>query len=430
MSTQGGSNNMPVEVAVAISSTFHCSICMELMYKPCVNTCGHSFCFWCMHRAMNAFDTSHACPLCRAPFRHLPAVCAPLHSFLARTFPDEMKGREEETKKLEVEEYHADSPAVVVPSMDCSFDVREAFECRDCHSLAVPPTVLTCGHVVCSGGPSSTSSSENKAILSRRKKHCPVPGCVGKMAAEAAARGGGPASAKCCALIDEILRDHISEREYREAAAASSRLCGGLRSEDVASPHGSETTADANIAAAAVGGEASISSSFGPNESVILAGLTSASGSRLNGMRAVVGSFSRTTDRYNVKIDYGSDATPKEYQVKPKNLLRCVHYGVGCDGCGVYPIAGRRYKCLDCAEDIGFDLCGECCDDDVHKRVSVGDGNAAAGRFNQQHRPNHSMEEIEQYEDSRSLQCFQARNPELSMHQIMAMLGAQSSDEG
>jgi len=342
-----------------------------------------------------------------------------------------MKGREEETKKLEEEEYHADSPAVVVPSMDCSFDVREAFECRGCHALAVPPTVLTCGHIVCSGGSSSSiSSSENKAMSSRREKNCPVPGCVGKMAAEGAAGGGGPASAKYCALIDEILRDHVSEREYREAAAASSRLCSGLRPEDVVPPSASETTAVAKASSAAVGGEASISSSFSSNERVILAGLTNAIGSRLNGMRAVVGSFCTNTDRYNVKVDYGSDATPKEYQVKPKNLLRCVHYGVGCDGCGVYPIAGRRYKCLDCAEDIGFDLCGECYDDGVHKRASVGDGNVATGRFNQQHRPDHSMEEMKQDEDCRSLQCFQARNPELSMPQIMAMLGAQSSDEG
>ncbi|KAF4667129.1 hypothetical protein FOL47_003731 [Perkinsus chesapeaki] len=33
-------------------------------------------------------------------------------------------------------------------------------------------------------------------------------------------------------------------------------------------------------------------------------------------------------------------------------------HNVGCDGCGVYPIVGPRFKCQDCGYD--FDLCGEC----------------------------------------------------------------------
>ncbi|KAJ8467794.1 hypothetical protein OPV22_030346 [Ensete ventricosum] len=37
-----------------------------------------------------------------------------------------------------------------------------------------------------------------------------------------------------------------------------------------------------------------------------------------------------------------------------------VHVGVGCDSCGIYPIIGKRYKCKDCKEAIGFDLCEAC----------------------------------------------------------------------
>lgn len=33
-----------------------------------------------------------------------------------------------------------------------------------------------------------------------------------------------------------------------------------------------------------------------------------------------------------------------------------VHFGVGCDLCGMYPIRGGRFKCIDCYEAIGFDL--------------------------------------------------------------------------
>uniref|UniRef100_R7WF72 Uncharacterized protein n=1 Tax=Aegilops tauschii TaxID=37682 RepID=R7WF72_AEGTA len=62
--------------------------------------------------------------------------------------------------------------------------------------------------------------------------------------------------------------------------------------------------------------------------------------------------------------------------------LSNVHIGVGCDSCGVYPIRGKRYKCKDCTEAIGFDLCGECYDST----------SKLPGRFNQQHTPDHRME--------------------------------------
>ena len=47
-----------------------------------------------------------------------------------------------------------------------------------------------------------------------------------------------------------------------------------------------------------------------------------------------------------------------------------------------YPIRGERYKCKDCTEVIGFDLCGEC----YNTRSKL------PGRFNQQHTSDHRME--------------------------------------
>ncbi|KAK1308330.1 E3 ubiquitin-protein ligase PRT1 [Acorus calamus] len=55
------------------------------------------------------------------------------------------------------------------------------------------------------------------------------------------------------------------------------------------------------------------------------------------------------------------------------------HIGVGCDSCGVFPMMGKRYKCKDCMESIGFDLCGDC----YESRSKL------PGRFNQQHTPDH-----------------------------------------
>ncbi|KAJ0053318.1 hypothetical protein Pint_01563 [Pistacia integerrima] len=52
-----------------------------------------------------------------------------------------------------------------------------------------------------------------------------------------------------------------------------------------------------------------------------------------------------------------------------------VHVKFGCDSCGMFPIIGERYKCIDCVEAVGFDLCGHC----YHTRSII------PGRFNQQH---------------------------------------------
>ncbi|KAJ6414634.1 hypothetical protein OIU84_003602 [Salix udensis] len=59
-----------------------------------------------------------------------------------------------------------------------------------------------------------------------------------------------------------------------------------------------------------------------------------------------------------------------------------VHIGVGCDSCGMIPIIGKRYKCKDCSEEIGFDVCESC-----HNNPSE-----VSGRFNQQHKPEHNFE--------------------------------------
>ncbi|XP_057534826.1 E3 ubiquitin-protein ligase PRT1 [Amaranthus tricolor] len=63
-----------------------------------------------------------------------------------------------------------------------------------------------------------------------------------------------------------------------------------------------------------------------------------------------------------------------------------VHVGVGCDCCGMYPIVGDRYRCQDCVEHIGFDLCGDC----------YNSRSKRPGRFNQQHTSDHRFQHIKQ----------------------------------
>ncbi|KAL1536186.1 E3 ubiquitin-protein ligase PRT1-like [Salvia divinorum] len=61
------------------------------------------------------------------------------------------------------------------------------------------------------------------------------------------------------------------------------------------------------------------------------------------------------------------------------------HPGVGCDYCGILPITGVRYKCKDCVEKIGFDLCESC------YKISA----KLPGRFNQQHTMDHKFDAIQ-----------------------------------
>merc|ERR1719373_1032851 len=50
------------------------------------------------------------------------------------------------------------------------------------------------------------------------------------------------------------------------------------------------------------------------------------------------------------------------------------HTAVTCDGCGVSPLVGPRFKCETCTD---YDLCGEC----FAKRASVHGGDAADHSF-------------------------------------------------
>ncbi len=40
-----------------------------------------------------------------------------------------------------------------------------------------------------------------------------------------------------------------------------------------------------------------------------------------------------------------------------KNKSETVHSNIECDGCGMYPLIGVRYKCNECDD---FDFCSDC----------------------------------------------------------------------
>ena len=76
---------------------------------------------------------------------------------------------------------------------------------------------------------------------------------------------------------------------------------------------------------------------------------------------------------------------------------------------------GRRYKCLECEEKIGFDLCAQC-----HQ------SHRGPGRFNQQHRPEHKMVLVEPKETF--LHALLKSHPGFTPEYLLDLLNGMYSD--
>ena len=415
-------------------SDWRCAVCLEEpMCKPAVPRCGHAGCFWCVHRAMDHFGVS-ACPTCRQPFEHLPDVCVPLHRFLARAFPAEYARRlretheEEETKecfspepaldldlgalrlteKKEDDEDDGDDAAKASPL--AFFDALErapamrgaddpALErvllCgfRDDRELRGPdskrqtrerghvlrhPVVLTCGHAVCASCAAvrldfrddrddDASEASSADPLRRAGAQCPV--------CDARVVGNAPPSV--CLLLHDLTcafaagdrGDRLPRGGDEEAAAA------GLADPPRARP-----------------ADAAARRSDRPTE-----GPRGANGTLAERFLRVTG------------------------DVRPETF---VHHAVGCDGCGAYPIRGRRFTCADCASTaMGFDLCARC-----HASLHAGaETKPVRGRFNQNHTGAHVMHEVAPVPTV--MHFLTAMHPDLTPAQILDLAARRAEPE-
>lgn len=330
-----------------INESFVCCVCLDLLYKPIVLSCGHVSCFWCVHKSMNSSRESH-CPTCRHPYYHFPTICEMFHFLLLKTYPEAYKRRENQTLEEEKEMGHS-SPQVICDlpgdsltgttinqtsnsgstlsfeSMEQSGSANHREEgiileyssdrkhgtilpqnehiqqpkilvadlmCPTCKQLLIHPVALNCGHVYC-----ETCITD----LSHEMFRCQV--------CQSPHPGGFP---KVCLALDQYLEEQLPE-EYTQRRDAIQ--LGQIKVQP-------ETTSSCSL----------------------------------------------STDNTE-RIAWGSN---------PELLI---HTGVGCDFCGLYPIIGDRYKCVDCEESIGFDLCGDC----YNKRSE------RPGRFNQKHTLDHTL---------------------------------------
>ncbi|CAK9205749.1 unnamed protein product, partial [Sphagnum troendelagicum] len=59
------------------SSNFECNICLEMACEPVVTTCGHLFCWPCLHNCLQPNSPHQECPVCKGAIA--PSVLTPIY---------------------------------------------------------------------------------------------------------------------------------------------------------------------------------------------------------------------------------------------------------------------------------------------------------------------------------------------------------------
>ncbi|KAG5567295.1 hypothetical protein RHGRI_002753 [Rhododendron griersonianum] len=421
-----------VESGEQISESFICCVCLDLLYKPVVLGCGHVSCFWCVHRAMNGLYESH-CPICRHPYGHFPTICQMLHFLLLKMYPVAYKTREshilEEEKKT-----GCFSPKV--DDLLCASHTKEelnhlddqdpvAYKTRETHILeeekktgCFSPKVddlLCASHTkeelnhLDDQDPVAYKTRETHILEEEKKTCCFSPKVDDLLCAS-------HTKEELNHLDDQdpvayMTREtHILEEEKKMGCFSpkvDDLLCASHAKEELnhLDDQDNSTTMPKQITAE------SFKSTLYCEACIELAG---------EAIRCQIcqsphpGGFPKVCLEFNhfLEEQFPEEYTARRGTVQPKLVQfqhesspTCskeegsskeeggffpwlgehgpdVHIGLGCDSCGMYPIKGDRYKCIDCKEAMGFDLCGDC----YNSRSKL------PGRFNQQHTPDHKFE--------------------------------------
>ncbi|GMH20412.1 hypothetical protein Nepgr_022253 [Nepenthes gracilis] len=350
-----------------ISESFICCVCLDLLYKPIVLACGHASCFWCVFKSMSRHRESH-CPYCRHPYHHFPTICQMLHILLLKMYPVSYKKRE--TQILEEEK----QTGYFSPVLDESSS-----------GLHIVKKLASLGESEQSFAASSPSNLSS----------VPYTACEDRM----------------CAKMRHSQSHHVLQDGVRTSATKEDSL--SQNNGDVDFNEVSVTDVLCSACKQLIYRPAVLNCGHGycqtclivPEDEIII---------------CQVCESPHTSDFPKVHLQFSKfleEKFPKEYALR-RDFVECilvqfesttkaakkgvapsflpgkeflpwgtedgsnVHYAVGCDSCGVYPIIGDRYKCKDCTEAIGYDLCGDC----YTTRSKL------PGRFNQQHAWDHQFE--------------------------------------
>ncbi|XP_071719034.1 E3 ubiquitin-protein ligase PRT1-like [Rutidosis leptorrhynchoides] len=308
------------------SGDFKCCICLELICKPVVLACGHLSCFWCVFKSMNTRHESR-CPLCRHSYHHLPSICWLLHFLLLKLYPEVYQKRE--TQIMEEEKTSG--------TFSTQFDRYIALS-----RSSEPMTSLEC-----------TTSDNNCNTNDEVIENLTVEGCNERVSV----------TDVVCRICKEILYQPV----VLNCGHVFCEVCiVGVTNEQCRCP---------------------VCQNVHPNGYPKVCCdldrfLEQHLSEEYNAKKVAINKLSETSEQKIAStVTNGVESSTVSMSEHVSSSGRKVHFGVGCDHCGMYPLVGDRYKCTDCSEEIGFDLCEDC-----HK-ISPN----LPGKFNQQHTPEHKF---------------------------------------
>ncbi|EOY05316.1 Proteolysis 1, putative [Theobroma cacao] len=371
-----GIDNLPSE---EFPDEFQCCICLELLYKPVVLACGHLSCFWCVYSAMNHFLESH-CPVCRCPFNHFPSICQLLHFLLLKLYPMAYKKRETQVQEEEKRAGHFS------PQFDQNLFAPQFTENSDIlgnnYTLAHLQTDFYSES--CSKNGESSSFRDSPKSTVQDENGMPIKLATPLKNPEDAANA--PNQGSSC------IRNYFEHRDQKKVSVADllCPACKRLLFRPVVLNCGHVFCESCFVIPKDEIPRCQVCQSLHPNgfASVclilhhFLEEQFPEKYSERQGPLLKINNCSIQTEQHANRTTSISTAIYSSWFLGngPK-----VHVGVGCDYCGMSPIIGERYKCKDCVEEIGFDLCESC----YKSPVKV------LGRFNQQHKPEHEFEILE-----------------------------------
>lgn len=317
-----------------ISDHFICAVCLDLLFKPIVLVCGHVTCFWCCHRSMDARGESH-CPLCRHTYRHFPAICQMLHILLKKMYPVSYGRRKRQTLEDEEQNLFAFSPDVdhLVTGEELNHpsigDQPSNFSCEDNLSINPSPSEEKKSN--------DESSAENCKQVTVADVLCTA--CK-QLLFRPVVLNCGHVYCEACITVPEdgVIKCQVCQGRHPSGVPS---ICKEL---------------DYFL-------EEQFSSEYALRRS----------------MQPYREQFQNRNPFKGSKFSYPTEENFLQWWTIHGSKF---HPGVGCDMCGMCPIIGDRYRCKDCKEKSGYDLCGDC-----HKS-----GSKLGGRFNQKHTPEHRLE--------------------------------------
>lgn len=342
-----------------ISESFICPVCLDLLYKPIALACGHISCFWCVHHSMDGLQVSH-CPLCRHPYNHFPNVCQMLHLILLKMYPIACNKRDHQIME---EEKRTGYFSPQLGAHLCGSHTNE--ELNHMGTPTESSSLDTC----------STSKGERGNMDQSELDTSGKTGNISVEKQDLCADNHNQTMKKVS--VNDVLCAACKQLLFRPVVLNCGHVycesCIILPMDKMVKCQACQSPQPKGIPKICLELDKFLKEYF-PKE--------------YEARRALVQLKQEQTQRRSSNTRAGwqgvhsSSLKCEDYVPWWQENASNIHFAVGCDYCGMCPIIGVRYRCKDCEEKIGFDLCENC----YNTRSNL------TGRFNQQHTSKHQFE--------------------------------------